>query len=68
MAMKGPEHYKKAEELLDKARFEKNATTKAAYLAEAQVHATLALLAATVHSGQATKDQIHPWLVYQLKV
>lgn len=68
MAMKGPRHYQEAEALLDKARFEKNETTKANLLAAAQVHATLALLAATVHSGQATKDQIHTWEVYQLKV
>lgn len=66
--MKGPEHYKRAEELLDKARFEKNPATKAEQLAEAQVHATLALLAATVHTGQATQDQIRKWEVYQLKV
>lgn len=68
MAMRGPEHYKRAEELLDKARFERNAATKAELLAEAQVHATLAVLAALVHSGQATKDQIHPWVVYGLKM
>jgi hypothetical protein len=68
MAMKGPEHYKRAEELLEKARFEKNPAAKAEQLAEAQVHATLALLAATVHSGQGTQEQIRPWVVYQLKV
>ena len=67
MAMRGPQHARQAEDLLYKARFEKNETTKANLLAEAQVHATLALLAATVYTGSATKDQIQPWAVFGVK-
>jgi len=66
--MKGPRHVQEAEQLLDKARFEKNETTKANLLAAAQVHATLAAVAAIVHTGAATKDQTHPWEVFGVKV
>lgn len=68
MAMSGPRHYKEAEELLDKARFEKNETTRASLLAEAQVHATLALVSATVHTGQGTANQKRTWEVYGVRV
>lgn len=68
MAMKGPRHYQEAEQLLSKAEHERNETTKANLLAAAQVHATLALVAATVHTGQGTKDQIHTWEVYGVRV
>lgn len=68
MAMSGPRHYQEAEELLSKAKHERNETTKASLLATAQVHATLALVAATVHTGQATKDQIHTWEVFGVRV
>lgn len=60
-AMSGPQHAKEAESLLNKARYEKNETTKANLLAEAQVHATLAAVAAMVYSGSAAKDQTRPW-------
>ena len=55
--MNGPEHYRKAEEMLDslwRARCNPNVLINdekaATVLAEAQVHATLALAASNVHS------------------
>lgn len=68
MAMSGPRHFQEAEELLSKATHERNETTKASLLAAAQVHATLALVAATVHTGPATKEQTHTWVVYGVRV
>lgn len=65
--MRGPQHAKEAEDLLSKARHERNETIRANLLAEAQVHATLALLAATVYTGSATKDQIRPWQIFGVK-
>jgi hypothetical protein len=67
MAMSGPQHAKEAERLLDQARNEKNETTKANLLLESQANALLAQLAATVYSGSATKDQIHPWQVHGVR-
>jgi hypothetical protein len=44
----GPEHYRAAQELLRAAQTtERGSATEAGYMAEAQVHATLALAAAT---------------------
>ena len=68
MAMNGPQHVKEAESLLNKARFEKNETTKTNLLLEAQVHATLANVAASVYSGSATQDQIRPWVIHGVRV
>jgi hypothetical protein len=68
VALKGPDHYRQAENLLEKARFERNAATKAEQLAEAQVHATLALLAAVVHSGQTSKDELQKWTIQGLNI
>jgi hypothetical protein len=68
MAMSGPQHAKEAESLLNKARFEKNETTKTNLLLEAQAHAALAQLAAMVFSGSASKDQMRPWEVHGVRV
>lgn len=47
--MTGPEHYRKAEELLAALdQFESGSSLEVGTLAEAQVHATLASAAATV--------------------
>lgn len=51
MAISGPQHAKKAEALLWDAEHCKNETEKANLFADGQLHATLALLAAVVHSG-----------------
>jgi hypothetical protein len=67
MAMSGPQHAKEAESLLNKARFEKNETTKTNLLLEAQVHATLASVAASVFCGASTKDQTRPWEIHGLR-
>lgn len=68
MAISGPEHYKKAEQLLDEIRYEKNETERAKKLQEAQVHATLALVAATVQGGQVGEKRLNDWKMYGLKV
>ncbi|MGW5647544.1 hypothetical protein [Saccharopolyspora sp. NPDC003762] len=47
--MTGPEHYREAERLLRRGDPD--------YIAEAQVHATLALAAATAFTGTATNGQ-----------
>ena len=51
--MNGPDHYREAQQCISDANRANRATPDiAAYLmAEAQVHATLALAAATLHSG-----------------
>jgi hypothetical protein len=61
MAISGPQHAKEAEKLLWDAEHEKNPTERMAKFADAQLHATLALLAATVHSGGMTADQVRWW-------
>ena len=64
MALSGPQHYQEAEELLKKAKFEENATKKATMLAEAQVHATLAQVAATILPGKNTNQ----WETFGVRV
>lgn len=61
MAMTGPEHYRKAEDLLDSIRYEKNETERAKKLQEAQLHATLALVTATLQGGQVSDKVINDW-------
>lgn len=53
--MTGPEHYKEAERLIALAGEMVNGPhlQHAAWVAEAQVHATLALAAATIDAGSA---------------
>ncbi|OLT36737.1 hypothetical protein BJF79_30670 [Actinomadura sp. CNU-125] len=48
--MTGPEHYQRAEELLDRSDGD-DPETAAVRVAQAQVHATLALAAATAMTG-----------------
>jgi hypothetical protein len=68
MAMSGPQHAKEARRLLDKAKFEKNETTKTNLLLESQANSLLAQLAAMVYTGSATKDQIRPWEVHGVRI
>jgi len=67
MAMRGPEHYKKAEDLISYIEHEKNETERARRLQEAQVHATLALVSAVVQSGHLTDKQINDWRLSGMK-
>lgn len=48
--MNGPDHYLEAQRLIHRAGGS-DPESASQYLAEAQVHATLALAAATLHSG-----------------
>lgn len=60
MAMSGPQHAKHAKDLLWEAEHCKNPAEKAVLLANGQLHATLALLAAVVH-GSAMSEQDRRW-------
>jgi hypothetical protein len=55
--MTGPEHYREAEQLLGARRSGESAEDAASRLAEAQIHATLALAAATALTGNAEADR-----------
>lgn len=64
--MTGPEHYREAERLLAEAFDDSETASAKEILAEAQVHATLALAAATalnVASGSAMPDP--DWLAWR---
>lgn len=50
--MTGPEHYRRAEQLLDAGRTSEDAETAANRIAQAQVHATLAFVAATAWAAR----------------
>lgn len=63
MALNGPQHYSEAEGLLKSAQHEENATKRANILAEAQVHATLALVSATVHPA-GSDEKMRRWETY----
>lgn len=67
MAGSGPRHYQDAEDLLRKAQYTNNETERARYLQEAQVHATLALVAATVQGGQIGDRELRDWQTFGLK-
>ncbi|MFN2636801.1 MAG: hypothetical protein ABR585_07240 [Gemmatimonadaceae bacterium] len=58
----GPEHYREAEELMEKAAGS-HLPQYEAYVTRAQVHATLALAAATALSQRDTMRAVdsHPW-------
>jgi len=59
--MTGPEHYREAERLLAEVA-ESNAETAAPAHAAAQIHATLALAAATALPGTARYEgEAHAW-------
>lgn len=68
MALTGPQHAKQAEKLLWDAEHEKNPTERAAKYADGQLHATLALLAATVHGGVMPKDKVQWWEQHGVRV
>lgn len=61
MARSGPEHYREAERLLDKVNRNKNAPDNTARLQRAQVHATLALIAATIQAGDVASNKLADW-------
>lgn len=61
MALTGPQYFREAASLVDKARHERNTAEKTRLLEEAQVNATLALVAATVYSGNVSKDDQKVW-------
>lgn len=61
MALSGPEHYREAERLLDKVNRNKNAPDNPARLQRAQVHATLALIAATIQAGDLPGNKLLDW-------
>jgi hypothetical protein len=62
----GPRHFKNAVDLREKLRFEKNPTKRAEIIAEAQLEATFALIAAVVESGLNDK-QLHHWKTHGFK-
>jgi len=55
----GPKYFLRAIELHQKLRFEKNPTVRAEIIAEAQLNATLALIAVTIESGLDAKQMHH---------
>lgn len=60
----GPEHYRRAEDLLKEATDPAKDQTegeRSRILAEAQVHATLALVSATVYSGNTSREDVERW-------
>jgi hypothetical protein len=61
MAKPGPEHYAEAERLLDKVNRNKDDPANASRLQRAQVHATLALVAATSQAGQIGSKNLADW-------
>lgn len=59
--MNGPQHYAESERLLKLAGGAEGGTLiEAAYLAEAQIHAMLAMTAATISAGCNVLDD-HAW-------
>jgi hypothetical protein len=59
--MTGPEHYREAEQLLGARRSGESAEDAASRLAEAQIHATLAVAAAMALAHSGTKDDDGGW-------
>lgn len=65
--MTGPEHYREAERLLEQAEIDardpmRKYAEDANVIAAAQVHATLALVAATVEPAEITTASYQAWL------
>lgn len=61
----GPEHYQRAEDLLKEATDwskTRTETERSRILAEAQVHATLALVCSNVYGGGTSKEDMERWL------
>lgn len=61
MALSGPEHYHEAERLLDKVNRNRDDPANANRLQRAQVHAQLALVAATIQAGQVSPNKLRDW-------
>jgi hypothetical protein len=61
MAMSGPQHAKTAIDLLKEAEETTDGAEKATKFADGQLHATLALLAATVHGGNLPDKEKRWW-------
>ncbi|OLT12950.1 hypothetical protein BJF79_03355 [Actinomadura sp. CNU-125] len=61
MVTSGPDHYAEAQRLLDKVNRNKDDPANASRLQRAQVHAQLALVAATVQAGQLSPNQVREW-------
>ena len=59
--MNGTDHYREAQRLLEAGGSEETAEDAANRLAEAQVHATLALVAATVAAQYDSTDDRSAW-------
>jgi len=59
--MTGPEHYRQAERLLAAAIHRETIDQTSVRIAEAQVHATLALAAATANGRSASTEDARAW-------
>lgn len=60
--MTGPEHYKAAEEILKEIHnMDASSPAAAANLAQAQVHATLALAAASLRDEEEETPKLREW-------
>lgn len=61
--MTGPQHYERAEDLLKEATDHRDRTEqeRTRLLTEAQVHATLALVAANVYGGGFNEKDVRRW-------
>lgn len=68
MADSGPRHYQQAEKLLQDAQHARTEADRSKKLQEAQVHATLALVAATLQGGQVGEQQLREWRNFGLKL
>lgn len=68
MAGSGPQHYERAEKLLKEATYAKTEADRSKKLEEAQVHATLALVAATLQGGQVGEQQLREWRNFGVKL
>lgn len=68
MAMKGQEHYREAEKLLEKAQDRRESDAeRQRLLAEAQVHATLAVVAVTAFGNGLSTKQLDDWKSFGLQ-
>lgn len=65
MSMTGPQHYERAEDLLKQAADYRDRTEheRSRLLAEAQVHATLAMVASNVFGGGFNEKEVRRWEV-----
>lgn len=63
----GPEHYAEAQRLIEKVNFNKDDPANARRLQRAQVHATLALVTATIQAGELSANQLRDWTMRGLK-